>query len=237
MEELTKNKLTRKPRREDISGSAFHSLTVVEFSHVDKRRNACWVCKCECGRVVVVSGASLKSGHTKSCGCFAVAKSAETCRKRNTTHGKRYSGAYASWTGMLQRCLNPKNHKYKDYGARGIAICEKWKDFATFYSEMGERPDGTSIERLDVDGDYTTENCVWGTAEQQARNKRIPANCKTGVPGVYWKRASGKYQARIHSNGKRISLGYYMELEEAVKARREAEQRLWQAPAGEAYQR
>ncbi len=237
MEAPIKRKFTRKPRRKDITGDVFHSLTVIGFSHIDKRRNSFWVCMCDCGNIVVVRGASLKNGHTKSCGCLAATTSAETCKRRNITHGKSGSGAYVSWVNMLQRCLNSKNHKYKDYGGRGIVVCEKWKDFNEFYSDMGERPKDKSIERLDVNGDYTPENCVWATAEQQARNKRVPSRCKTGTPGVYWKNECGKYQARINVDGKRISLGYYKDLDSAVMARKESEAKLWGVSQGQAYQR
>ena len=125
------------------------------------------------------------------------------------THGMSKSSTYQSWTHMKDRCLNPNNTAYKYYGFRGIKVCIRWFSFENFLKDLGERPPGTELERLDVNGDYTPLNCVWASKSQNQRNKRIPRNNQSGISGVhfakglYWV-ARGKLQGRtIHLyNGK-----------------------------------
>lgn len=93
-------------------------------------------------------------------------------RLRNTTHGLSDSFAYRSWKDMRARCNNPNDSDYKDYGGRGILVCKEWDDFGVFFADMGERPTGKTLDRIDVDGDYCAANCRWATPEEQANNKR-----------------------------------------------------------------
>lgn len=152
----------------DLTGQVFGRLTVIE--KCSTRGNTQYLCQCECGTERVVRLCSLISGCTKSCGCLA----REMVSERNTTHGMYGTPTYNSWNGMKDRCLNPNSNGYKDYGGRGITICDRWlESFENFYSDMGEKPKGLSIERIDNDGNYEPLNCMWATQEQQIQNRKI----------------------------------------------------------------
>lgn len=119
------------------------------------------VCVCECGRQIEVPNARLRRGGSNSC-----------IHCRSKTHGQRHSSAYRSWTHMRDRTLNPKCKNYPDYGGKGITVCDRWKDsFANFYADMGDRPEGTSLDRIDGKGSYEPGNCRWATKQQQMQNK------------------------------------------------------------------
>ncbi len=152
----------------DITGQTFNRLTVLGYSH---RRNAVtyWVCECTCGGRVITRGSSLRNGHTKSCGCL----NTETRRAQVYKHGMVGHPLYSIWTTMRSRCLCKTDKGFHNYGARGIKICPEWDDFAQFVKDMGERPSVEyTLDRIDNDGDYTPENCHWGTEEEQNNNKR-----------------------------------------------------------------
>lgn len=127
-----------------------------------------WLCNCDCGNACTVTAGNLRSKHTVSCGCY---RKEHTTRKK-TIHSMYGSPTYRSWSSMLTRCLNSKNKKFTDYGGRGITVCESWREFSGFISDMGKRPEGTSLGRIDNDGNYDPKNCRWEPAIMQARNKR-----------------------------------------------------------------
>ena len=156
------------PSLKDLVGEKFNHLTVIARAENDGKR-VMWKCKCDCGGEIVTRGYSLKTGHTVSCGCVSSQRLAEHRNK----HGKVGSRVYRIWQLMKDRCCNPKNTNYYLYGARGIAICQEWRDsFEAFYRDMGDPPDGHSIDRKDPEKGYCIENCRWATSFDQARTRR-----------------------------------------------------------------
>ncbi|MBB3705871.1 hypothetical protein [Aminobacter aminovorans] len=129
-----------------------------------------WHCRCDCGTERVIGGARLRKGLTKSCGCYK----SEVTTARSTKHGHATNGispTYHSWAGMTARCTNPKHKDFHRYGGRGIQVCEAWQTFAGFVADMGEKPKGMTLERLDYNDHYRPGNCRWATHKEQARNK------------------------------------------------------------------
>jgi len=132
--------------------------------------------------------------------------------------------------GIVNRCTSPNHSGYKKYGSRGIKVCDRWigvDGFTNFIEDMGERPEGKSIDRIDNDGDYEPNNCRWATNEEQARNKRIYKTNTSKVQGVDFCKRDNTWRVRIGKNGRRINLGGYKLYAEAVVARRQGELMYW----------
>jgi len=205
----------------ELIGQRFGRLVVIRLNGKGKNGRALWGCMCDCGTEKTIVKGALISGSTKSCGCLK--------KEMHTTHGQHRSPEYKSWTGMIQRCTNPKTPYFKNYGGRGISVCEQWiKSFKVFLADMGKRttPKHT-LERTDTNGDYEPGNCKWATRTEQQHNTRLQANNTSGVKGVSWTEVLNKYTARIGVDGKEKHIGVFTTLLAAKKARKAAEIKYW----------
>jgi hypothetical protein len=154
-------------------GTRYNFLTFVGDGGSDKIGSRKWVMKCDCGAVKTVRASCVKTSGTVSCGCYARTNLGRRAYKHGGKLAGKHTPEYLVWVGIKTRCLNPNDPGYKNYGGRGIRVCDLWKDdFGAFLRDMGPRPRGLSIGRVDNDGHYEPGNCRWETAEQQARNKR-----------------------------------------------------------------
>lgn len=163
----------------NITGIRFGRLVVISRQGSTKRGHSLWKCECDCGGVSVVAAYNLKNGHVTSCGCFRNELSSNKFKKANTTHGKYNSPTYLTWKSMIARCTNETHKSFKNYGGRGITVCERWLLFENFLCDMGSRPEGKTLDRIDSNKGYFKENCQWQTMREQQRNRRNNRIIKT----------------------------------------------------------
>lgn len=173
--------------RLDLVGRRYGRWTVLSFSHKKPAGEIMWNCRCECGKERPVKAASLESGRSTSCGCFH--------REQVSNHGMTGLPTFKSWESMKQRCLNPNATSHDRYGGRGITIHEAWiNSFDQFLADMGERPEGTTLDRIDPDGNYEPSNCRWAGLKTQQRNRNVtPTLTHDGVTRTFaeWSELTG----------------------------------------------
>lgn len=179
---------------QNLAGQKFGRLLVVSERPVDRvgvRPEWRWLCRCDCGTELRVTGACLRKGNSKSCGCLK----RDVSRARHLTHGGTSSRTWTTWMSMRARCTNPTNPAFPRYGGRGISICPEWSTYEVFLRDMGERPVDRSLDRIDNDGNYEPGNCRWATRGEQRRNALGVCNVTIGPLTMClkdWAAESGK---------------------------------------------
>ncbi len=147
----------------NLTGKRFGRLTIIERVQNNKYNKPQWLCRCMCNNKTIVSGHDLKNNNTKSCGCL---------RKTHGYSGCQQNITYVTWYNMIQRCTNSNRKDYEYYGRRGIKVCDKWLSFESFLEDMGEKPKGLSLDKVDNNKGYCKANCRWVTRKEQQRNRR-----------------------------------------------------------------
>lgn len=176
------------PNRADLSGQRFGRLVAIRpLPKTIAGERLRWACICDCGVSHDVTAQALSKGNVRSCGCLQKEMAAKLLYdkgfvgntdlalagpKSKTKHGMHLTKEYQAWNGMRSRCLNPRSRSHQSYGGRGIKICDRWLDFENFFADMGPAPDGMTLERKDVNGNYEPNNCIWASDEAQRNNKR-----------------------------------------------------------------
>ena len=213
------------PKFQDLTGQKFGILTAKQREHKNVK-DTIWLCQCDCGKMKEIRATHLKSGATISCGCL---QSKPGDKNPNYRHGGRYSPEYWPWQALKDRCVNKNRGDFQSYGGRGITVCERWRDsFENFFADMGPRPSPKhSVDRIDVNGNYEPGNCRWATVTEQAINKGISKSNTSGTKGVHPARYAGKWCATIGVNRVSVRIGTFATKEEAIAARKAAEQKYW----------
>jgi len=175
----------------DLAGQQFSRLTILRRDWDAPGPHAKWLCRCTCGTIASVTSNALLSGFTRSCGCLR----REMTAARSATHGlaPRHGKplAYSSWTNMMRRCTHENDPRYPEWGGRGIRVCERWLNFANFLADMGERPPGMTLDRINNDGNYEPGNCRWATPHGQQVNSRNFKLVPDAIAEIRRLRASG----------------------------------------------
>lgn len=209
------------PKFIDLTGRKFGRISVVCRVEDRIKGRPSYRCLCECGNESVVSATALRTGKTISCGCYN--------KERRVSHGLYGTPEYKTLIRMIQRCEYPNNDNYKHYGAKGIKVCLEWRhNPQKFLEDMGKQPSKHhSIDRIDTNKGYSPDNCKWSTHTEQNRNRNAQQKSVSGYSGVRFIKKVGKWEANIIVDRRSIYLGRYRDVEDAIQARKEAEQKYW----------
>lgn len=161
---------TKSPPSKNLLHQTFNRLTAIGIAG-RKGKQVRWLWRCSCGTLTIAFAANVTRGHTKSCGCWHRDATSIAKTTHGATVGRVIAREYTTWQSMLGRCYNPKNAKYPRYGGRGIEVCERWRhSFKNFLTDMGKKPAGLTLDRIDNDKGYSPDNCRWATRARQNRN-------------------------------------------------------------------
>ena len=194
-----------------------------------------YFCRCSCGETATVYAMHLRSGRSESCGCLRGEQIGERSTKHNQAHRGEQTSTYRTWCSMWSRTRATKGEMFKKYGSRGITVCERWLNFENFLADMGERPTGMTIDRVDNDGNYEPGNCRLATDSQQQHNTRLSSQNTSGIRGVH--RNGRKWVAQISVNGVQMKIGAFNDMQSAGRAYRAARERLIPRPQTEQQKR
>lgn len=206
------------PKFIDRTGQRYGRLLVLEQAGRSASKKVLWRCRCDCGNTTAVDAGSLATQNTASCGCLL--------KEKITKHGGWKKASYNTWRAMIRRCTVPSDKDYPRYGGKGVKVCERWLDYACFAADMGEPVGDETLDRIDVYGNYTPENCRWAGVTTQNRNVRVRANSKTGVVGIT-QTVAGTYMAKITVKKKNFYSKCFATIEDAAAARKELERLHW----------
>lgn len=195
---------TKKRIARDLTGKRFGRLLILRRHENQTGNDISWLAKCDCGNMHrVKSGNIMRPQGDVSCGCWR--------KETRFTHRQTNSPTHNSWDHMLQRCLNPSNDRYESYGGRGITVCDRWRKYENFRDDMGERPKGTTLDRIDVNGNYEPGNCRWASHGEQSRNTRRSVFIEVYGERMILQDAAAKYGICPKSLGMRIKKGWSVE--------------------------
>lgn len=202
----------------DISGMRFGRLVAVSFSHKDKHGACVWNVLCDCGEIKTVAASNL-FGKTKSCGCLKK----QLDKTKLVTHGLSGTRTHRIWKGIIARCNIESATGFENYGGRGVRVCKQWLDYANFFNDMGPAPEGMSIDRIDVNGDYTIENCKWSSRIEQSRNRRTNRLIDVAGKKTVLSEAASLSEMRYDAIRFRLNRGWSSD--EAVSAKKNTKKR------------
>ena len=220
--------------KHNLSGQRFGRLTAL-YTVPNNNYHTRWHCICDCGKTKDVLQQNLENGHVRSCGCLHTERNKEKITAFNSSmnresHNETKTKLYHIWIGMKSRCYAPQSTAYKNYGGRGITVCQEWKNSFLSFKQWALShgfSDDLSIDRINVNGDYSPENCRWVSNSIQQFNKRKPGRNTSGVVGVSWNKKQNRWIAFITKDYKRQWLGSFVSIDDAIAARKLAETELF----------
>lgn len=216
-----------KPDTSELVGRRINKLRVLsrveDIVRPNGKKRPVFLCECDCGNKVDVESQTLRAGNKIDCGC-GTSERLSLSHKGLKESTKTQWDSYSSYAHMMGRCYDPKEKGYDEYGGRGIVVCDLWrKSFWNFAKDMGERPKGHVIDRIDPNDNYSPSNCRWVERGLSSFNTRKAVNNTSGRTGVYWFDRVGKWTAAIVFEKRQIHLGYFNTFEAAASARERAE--------------